>query len=146
MSIPYLVVIPLVVGFSAQFLKFIIHIFQRNFQLSYINSYGGFPSAHTAFITSITTIAWLAEGTYSLIFAVCVVTALITIRDALGIRVFVSQHGYILNRLIKDVCHDGQHKKYPRLEENLGHKFGEVMGGAVIGTGFSYVLFEIFVR
>jgi uncharacterized protein len=146
MSIPYYVLLPLFVGFFAQFTKFLIHTFTKDFKLSYLNSYGGFPSAHTAFMTSVTTLAFLVEGMDSMLFSLAVVITAITVRDALGIRVLVSQHGFILNRIIKDARTKGAlAEEYPLLNERLGHKIGEVLGGAVVGIGLTVLIYFVIV-
>lgn len=112
MTWPYLIIIPLVAVAVAQVLKFIIASGRGEFRLRNLLAYGGMPSAHTALVVSLCTVLGLSEGINSSAFAVAVVFGLLIIRDAIGLRQYLSQHGRILNMLIKDLPDDIE-TKYP---------------------------------
>lgn len=146
MDFPLYIFIPVAVGLSAQLLKFFVKFFtKREIELSYINSYGGFPSAHTAFTSSLATIAYLVEGVNSLSFAIASVFMIITVRDAIGIRMFLSQHSKLLNLIVAEMPHKKGKPFYPPLEEQLGHKISEVIGGALVGVLLTLLIYAAFV-
>lgn len=133
MNIPSLVIIPLAAGLLTQLTKFTIQALRGEFRLSLIQEYGGMPSAHTAFVVSLTTAIGLELGVTSAPFAVSFIFSLLTIRDAIGLRQYLSQHGRILNMLIKDLP-DPIEAKYPRnLAERFGHTPLQALVGGLIG-------------
>ena len=141
--IPHLVFIPLVAGVGAQLVKFIIQILRGEFAWARLQEYGGMPSAHTAFVVSLTTAVGLHEGWDSAAFAIAFIFALLIIRDAIGLRQFLSQHGRILNMLIKDLP-DNVEAKYPhKLEERFGHTPFQALVGGIIGLTVALVLYPI---
>jgi len=92
------------------------------------------PSGHSAMVISLATITGLKTGWHSPIFAITVILAIIVIRDALGIRRYLGQHGKVLNILVKDLKDDKMlDEKYPRLLERIGHTPAQVLVGALIG-------------
>jgi hypothetical protein len=118
----------------AQSLKFLIPSNHQEFNLKNYFSYSGMPSGHSAMVISLATIIGLKEGFDSSIFALSVVFAVIVIRDAVGLRRYLGQHGRILNILVKDLKDDSfLDEKYPRLLEKIGHTPAQVMAGAMIG-------------
>lgn len=107
--------------------------------------YSGMPSTHSALIISMTTIIGLVEGIASPIFAVSVVLTTIVIRDALGIRRYLGEHGRTLNILVNDLKDDEVlEKKYPHLLEKVGHTPMQVLAGSLIGFLISLASFLIF--
>ncbi len=145
MTIPYLVIIPLIAVAVTQFLKFIIAAARGEFDLKNLLAYGGMPSAHTAFVVSVTTVVGLSEGLASAAFAVSFVFGLLIIRDAIGLRQFLSQHGRVLNMLIKDLPDDIE-AKYPHaLAERLGHTPLQATIGGLIGITIAIGLYQFLV-
>lgn len=108
-------------------------------RLKKINAYGGMPSSHSAMVTSLVFVLGYYEGLSSPAFAVAVIVALITIRDANGFRQQVSQHSSVINKLIKELP-DKEEYKFPVLKEIFGHKTTEVIGGILAGIVLSYFL------
>ena len=83
-------------------------------------AYSGMPSGHSAITISLLTIVGLEEGLSSPLFAMSAILALIVIRDALGIRKYLGQHGKVLNILVKDLEDDKLvDEQYPHLLENI---------------------------
>lgn len=142
MDIPKLVLIPIIVGVTTQLLKFIIQAAKGELRWSTLQEYGGMPSAHTAFVVSLDTVIWRQEGLASPAFAVGVIFSLLIIRDAIGLRQFLSQHGRVLNMLIKDLP-DEMEAKYPtKLAERMGHTPLQALVGGMVGFLLGYVLYS----
>ncbi len=143
---PYaIIILPLVSLLIAQFSK--IFIKSNRLQPSFKNLfiYSGMPSSHSALIVSLTTIVGLKAGFDSAIFALAFIMAIIVIRDALGIRRYLGQHGHILNVLVKDLKNDQVlDAKYPHLLENIGHTPSQVVAGSLIGFCVSFLGYLIF--
>ncbi|MDO8260120.1 MAG: divergent PAP2 family protein, partial [Candidatus Magasanikbacteria bacterium] len=97
---------------------------------------------HSAITVSLTTIVGLVSGFSSPLFAVCMVLTVITIRDAIGFRQYLGQHGKILNVLVKDLKDDELlDESYPELLEKIGHTPLQVLVGSLIGFFVSLIGF-----
>ena len=143
MDVPMLLIIPLIAGVTTQLIKFIIQILRGEFRWSRLSEYGGMPSAHTAFVVSLTTVVGLHETIYSATFAIAVIFSLLIIRDAIGLRQFLGQHSRIINMLVKDLPDDIE-AKYPRhLVERLGHTPLQAIVGGLIGFAMATVLYGL---
>lgn len=134
-----IVLIPIFSFILAQGLKIIIHAFKGSFKLKDFAAYGGMPSAHTAFTASMATMAGMVSGFNSVLFMIALVVTLLVIRDAVGLRMHLSVHSQVLNRMIKDANGVDQNK-YPFLGERLGHTPAEVTVGAIIGIVFTALM------
>jgi len=147
MNASILIIIPIVAGGIAQSIKFFIELVRGGFSAKDLWSsfwlYGGMPSSHTAFIISLTTAVGLWEGWNSALFAVCVVVTIIIIRDAIGLRQYLSKHGLVVNCLVRDLP-DNRERNYPRLRERLGHTPLEAFVGGFIGILVSVIGFLLF--
>ena len=139
-----ILIFPLISGFIAQAIKFFIKSNRQKINLKNLMAYSGMPSGHSAIVSSLVTISWLELGLNSPIFAISVILAIIVIRDALGIRRYLGQHGKTLNILVKDLKDDQMlDEKYPKLLEQIGHTPTQVMIGSLIGFLVSLVGFWI---
>lgn len=126
--------IPLIVAILAQVVKLSIDQIRGNLNVKNLwLSYGGMPSAHSAFAVSVATSAGLAEGWASPLFAVATVFALIIMRDALTFRNFMGQQAIVLNRLINTLPPE-QREDLPRVREKMGHTPAQVIVGAAFGV------------
>ena len=97
-------------------------------------AYSGMPSGHSAIVISLATIVGFQEGLHSPLFAITIVFAVLTIRDAIGIRQYLGEHGKILNILVNDLKNDDVlEQKYPHLLERIGHTPMQVIAGSVLG-------------
>jgi uncharacterized protein len=103
------------------------------FDLYYLTTTGGIPSAHSAFVTALTVSVGIRSGFMSDIFAVSAVFSIIVIYDAMRVRNAVEAHAKLLNRLVKK--HFPEEK--PELREMIGHSVLEIVLGVVIGAGLS---------
>lgn len=142
-----ILLLPLLSLLIAQSIKFFIKSNHQKISLRNLLAYSGMPSGHSALIVSLTTIIGLTEGISSPMFAISFILSTIVIRDALGIRRYLGQHGHILNILVKDLKDDQiLDQKYPHLLERIGHTPSQVLAGAAIGFMVSlggYFLFII---
>ncbi len=126
-------VIPLMVAVAAQVVKLSVDKIRGNLNLKNIwLSYGGMPSAHTAFAASACTMAGRWEGWDSPLFAVSVVFTLIIMRDAVTFRNYLGQQGKLFNALLQQLPHANR-PALPRFLERVGHTPGEVLAGAIFG-------------
>jgi len=140
-----ILILPLAAGLIAQFAKLIIRSNNQKFSWRHIFAYSGMPSGHSSIVVSLAAITGLKTGFDSPLFAVSAILALIVIRDALGIRRYLGQHGKILNALVKDLDEDHVlDREYPHLLENIGHTPTQVAIGGMIGLIVSLFGFYFF--
>lgn len=141
----HILTLPLLAGLSAQIIKFFIKSNHQKFAFKNILAYSGMPSGHSAIIVSLATIVGLEEGFDSPLFAVSTILAIIVIRDALGIRRYLGEHGKILNILVTDLKTDKLlDEEYPHLLEKIGHTPLQVLAGSTIGFLVSIAGYYIF--
>jgi len=139
-----ILILPITAGLIAQLSKFFIKSNKQKFSLKNIISYSGMPSGHSAMVVSLATIVGLEEGLDSPLFAVTFIFAVIIIRDALGLRRYLGEHGRILNVLVKDLKEDELlDNAYPHLLEKIGHTPSQVIAGSIIGFLVSAIGFII---
>jgi len=138
-----ILITPFIAALAAQLIKLTIK--SNNLKLNWrsLISYSGMPSSHAAMAASLATSVGLTEGVNSPIFAACVVFSFFIIRDALGIRQYVGQHGAVLNDLIKNLRQDkiGPEKEYPVLIEKIGHTPAQIIAGILLGFLISWFSF-----
>jgi len=135
-----ILVLPLIAVAITQTLKILIKSNGLKADWKSLMSYSGMPSSHASMVTSLATIVGLTEGWHSALFAVSTVYAILTIRDAVGVRRYLGQHGRILNILVKDLKDDQVlEQKYPVLTESIGHTPTQVLVGAIIGFTISMI-------
>lgn len=137
-----LFLIPILAGLAAQALKPVFSRVQRNAQAATLDPrphYGGMPSAHTAFATSLLVVAGMKEGIDSAIFAIAVAVLIFTIDDALRLRIFLSRYGLAIRRLLERAP-AGARKNLPPVEHRMGHTIPEVLGGMVVGLAVTFLV------
>ncbi|MEW7850759.1 divergent PAP2 family protein [Massilia aurea] len=98
---------------------------------------GGFPSNHSAVVSSMATLIALREGMGHPAFGVAVTLAFIVMIDANSLRQHVGRHAVTLNRL-----HDGK-QDYVILRERMGHTRFEIAGGILTGIGMGFLLYTV---
>ncbi len=124
--------IPLIVALLAQVVKLSVDKIRGNLNFQNIwLSYGGMPSAHTAFAVSAATTVGLTVGWQSPLFMVTTVVTLIIMRDAVTFRNFLGKQGQLLNALVARL--PAEQPARPRFPERIGHSLGEVLAGTVFG-------------
>ena len=138
-------IVPVIIGCATQCVKVLLHAKKcKKIDPKFLLISGHMPSAHSAFVVSITTVVAFFDGIYSIAFAISFVFSYIVIYDALKIRINIGHNGEVLNKLIKEIP-EIKKENYPILRERVGHKPLEVLVGAVLGlilTIFLIVLFE----
>jgi len=141
-----IIILPLVAGIViAQGIKFLIKSNQLKFNIKNMTAYSGMPSGHSAIVVSLATITGLELGWRDPVFFIAIILALIVIRDAIGIRQYLGQHGKILNILVKDLKEDKMlDEEYPHLLERIGHTPLQVLVGSLIGFFTSLIGYYYF--
>jgi len=136
-----IVLIPLLVGLSAQILKFAIYSAKNGMKWEYVFTHGHMPSAHTAFVISAVTSVGYYAGTTSGVFALAVIFAVLIIDDALRLRMYLGDQGRYLNMLVNELVVDK--RKFPRLKERIGHRLSEVVVGGALGFSLTLLLAKL---
>lgn len=127
-----IVLIPFIALIIAQLIKVIIDARKGEFSWSNFNRYGGMPSSHSAMVAALCTEIGTQLGFNSVSFAISLAFSFLIIRDAVGLRMHLGNHGRIINMLIKDLP-DYKEDKYPYLEQRLGHTYLQALVGICLG-------------
>lgn len=140
-----ILITPFVALLIAQISKSFVRTNNTKLTLKSLFVYSGMPSGHSALIVSMAAIVGLELGLGNPLFAVSLIIATIVIRDALGIRRYLGEHGRTLNILVNDLRNDQVlEEEYPRLLEKIGHTPLQVLVGSVIGLAVSVLSFLFF--
>ncbi|MFA6304974.1 MAG: divergent PAP2 family protein [Patescibacteria group bacterium] len=131
--------IPIAISLIVHGIKLILDFSKGRFSWHKSMHYGGMPSSHAALVTSLATIIYLNQG-LSAAFGISFVLAVIVMRDAIGFRGYLSEHGRVLNKLIKDLP-DEEEYKYPVLQETIAHTWAQIIVGGVLGIILTGALF-----
>lgn len=132
--------------FLAQFIK----IFTiKPYSIANIIGSGGFPSSHSSFVATLTTLIGLKYGFKSDLFSIVLIFSLIVTYDASGVRRAVGEQANVLNKLIEHLNVKNIERKPELLKEDLkeliGHTPFEVFSGVFLGIliaiiGYFYYL------
>lgn len=129
-NVPISFAVAFAVQMACQVFKLVFYsIRDRRFSPRYFVSAGGFPSAHSAFVTALTVSIGLRSGLGTDVFAAALVFSLIVIYDACHLRGHVQALARRVNRLTQQV----QSADEP-LSEMVGHSLPEVATGIGIGA------------
>lgn len=142
MTIP-LFLIPLFAGLVAHALKPVFSRQMRDEQaktLDPLPRYGGMPSAHMAFVTSLVLVVGLRTGVASVSFAIAVALFILVFDEAVRLRIFVSRYGVAIRRLLQRVPEE-EKSGLPPIEQRMGHTVPEVLCGIVVGAGATLAIF-----
>lgn len=135
------IIIPLIVVIATQAVKLLTDAIKGNFTLKNLFiSYGGMPSAHTAFATSITTLVGITEGFESATFGVALVFTILVMRDASTFRNILGNLAQSFNKLVEQLPKSKQ-AGLPYFRERVGHSLLEVAVGALWGIGLTWLLY-----
>jgi acid phosphatase family membrane protein YuiD len=133
MDLAYLVT-PLITWTVVGPLKFLINsIRTRQWAFGLVGN-GGFPSNHSAVVSSMATLIALREGMSEPAFGVAVTLAFIVIIDANSLRRHVGKQAAAINRIATD---DPQHG---HLRERMGHTLVEIAGGLCTGVAIAFAI------
>lgn len=131
--------LPIVISLIVQAVKIILDLIKKRFSWHRTLGYGGMPSSHSALVCSLATMIYLLDG-LNVAFFISAVLAIVVMRDAIGLRGYLTMHGKVLNRLIKDLP-DEKEYKYPVLEETIAHSFLQVLIGGILGVVLTLLFF-----
>ena len=108
--------------------KFIINSIKAK-QLAFgLIGYGGFPSNHSAIVSSMAALIALREGVGHPAFGAAITLAFIVMLDASSLRRQVGRHAEVINKLAALGC-DRQ-----ALRERMGHTRLEIAAGVAVGV------------
>lgn len=118
----------------AQSIKVIsLMLFQREFKPSLFFSSGGMPSAHSAFMASVSAQIGIISGFSSDIFALSCAITTVVVYDAYNVRRSVGLQGRALNKMIEYVKEDFDKPEIQTLKEVMGHTPLQVFFGVLLG-------------
>ena len=126
-------------AFLAQLIKFVIFtIKSKKVNFKIFTTTGGMPSSHSAGVMGLSTSVGIIDGFDSIIFAVALGFALITMYDAAGVRRAAGKTAACLNRMMDDFYKHDVQALGGKLKELLGHTPFEVFMGALFGCAFAF--------
>ncbi len=126
-------------AFIAQLIKFVIFTIKtRKVNFKIFTTTGGMPSSHSAGVMSLSTTVGIIEGFDSIVFAIALGYALITMYDAAGVRRAAGKTAACLNKMMDDFYNHDVQAIGGKLKELLGHTPFEVIMGALFGIVFAY--------
>lgn len=139
MDIAYLVT-PLLTWITVGPIKFLINSAKaRKWAFNLVGN-GGFPSNHSAVVSSMATLIALREGIGHPAFGVAVTLCFIVVIDANSLRQHVGKQAAAINRIAGK---DGGHTW---LRERMGHTLVEIAGGLCTGIAIGHLVHAIFGR
>lgn len=100
---------------------------------------GGMPSTHSALSMSVAVSIGYIGGWGSNIFALALITSMIVMADAAGVRRATGEQAKVLNKIILEFFEEMKIKD-ERLKELVGHTPFEVIVGALIGFTMATIL------
>ena len=119
-------------------IKFLINSArQRRWAFNLVGN-GGFPSNHSAVVTSMASLIALREGIDHPAFGVAVTLAFIVMIDANSLRQHVGRHAEAINRVAAGT------QGHVHLRERMGHTLIEIGGGVGTGIAMGFALFHLF--
>ena len=132
--------------FAAQFFKTIIDaILNKRLDISRFWGDGGMPSAHSSTVSCVAVSAGLVYGIGSFEFAICVIIAMITMRDAMGVRLETGKQAKLLNEMVRLFSKDNPELPEERLKEFVGHTPAQVLIGCMTGCLMAFLLNLLYV-
>jgi acid phosphatase family membrane protein YuiD len=119
-------------------IKFLINSArQRRWAFNLVGN-GGFPSNHSATVTSMATLIALREGIGHPAFGVAVTLCFIVMIDANSLRRHVGRQAAAINRLAAETA------GHTTLRERMGHTLVEIGGGIVTGILMGNLVYHLF--
>jgi acid phosphatase family membrane protein YuiD len=141
MDIAYLIT-PLLTWVTVGPIKFLINsIKARQWAFKLVGN-GGFPSNHSAVVSSMATLIALREGIGHPAFGVAVTLCFIVIIDANSLRQHVGKQAAAINRLAGESASSA----HTWLRERMGHTLVEIAGGLSTGIAMGHLIHALFGR
>jgi len=110
-------------------LKFMVNSFKVKKLAFSLIGYGGFPSNHSAIVSSMAALIAFKEGIGHPAFGVALTLAFIVILDAHSLRRQIGKHAVAINRMAM------ASSDYSLLRERMGHTAIEIVAGVLVGIG-----------
>ena len=139
MDVSYLVT-PVLTWLVVGPIKFLINSARQGRWAFNLVGNGGFPSNHSATVTSMATLIALREGIGHPAFGVAVTLCFIVMIDANSLRQHVGRQAAAINRLAA-----GQ-AGHTTLRERMGHTLVESGGGIVTGILMGNLVYHLFAQ
>lgn len=127
---------PFLAWLAAGILKFLVNSFRARRLAFDLIGYGGFPSNHSAIISSMVALIAFKQGINTPEFGVAVTLAFIVILDASSLRKQVGKHAEAINKLNLLSTRDSLN-----LRERMGHTRLEIFAGIVTGSLVAYLVY-----
>lgn len=133
----------------AQGIKPFIAVLQgHKFNWRLIYASGGNPSSHTAGVAALCAAVGFIEHFDSTIFAVTVALSAIVSYDAANVRYYAGKNIKLTKQIVRDLEEEqlietDEPIYDERIKEVLGHKWSEVLSGAILGFIIASVLYFI---
>ncbi len=129
----------------AQIAKTIVAFVQgKGLQPRYLFRSGGMPSAHSAFVSALTTAIAMVDGTGSAAFAISAALALVVMYDATDVRHSVGRQSIIINRIVEEIRLGRPMTELKSdLREFVGHTPFQVFAGAAMGIVIAWAWLTI---
>lgn len=130
------ILLPFVAWWVSGSVKFLVN-FLRSGSLEgarRLVGYGGFPSTHTATLSSTVFFVGFSAGFDTPFFTLGLGTLVILIMDAHNLRQKVGAQAKAINELRRAVGIDAE-----PLRERMGHTYPEIAGGLAVGAAMGYV-------
>lgn len=127
---------------TAQLLKILTYLITfKQLNLSRAFGSGGMPSSHSSFVTTLSTSVGIVHGFDSTLFAISIVSSLIVMYDASGVRLAVGKQAKLLNelQLVVKLIASTELKAEEKFKELVGHTKLEVLAGFVLGIVISFM-------
>jgi acid phosphatase family membrane protein YuiD len=124
--------------FIAQILKSCVALVRKRphtakeILLNFFWTTGGMPSSHSAVVAALATSVGFVVGADSPLFFITLFYALLTFRDALGVRRAAGHQAKALNQIIRYLSRRSS-LKLKTVKEIHGHTISEVFVGALLG-------------
>jgi|EP01034_Spumella_vulgaris_P036842 acid phosphatase family membrane protein YuiD len=153
MDLAYLLT-PVITWTAVGPIKFLINsVKARRWAFNLVGN-GGFPSNHSAVVSSMATLIALREGMGHPAFGVAVALCFIVIIDANSLRQHVGRQAAAINRLATQdgAGQDGkqqdgkQQESHTWLRERMGHTVVEIIGGLCTGIAIGHLVHALFSR
>lgn len=138
----YVLMSAVVAWFSAQVIKVIIDLFQkeRPSLLKIFFSTGGMPSSHSSSVVALCIACAIGEGLSSPYFAITLVLAGVVMIDASGVRYETGKQAQLLNKITRELFQGNAEEFNLGLKELVGHTPFQVMMGAMLGIVVSIAM------
>lgn len=118
---------PFLAWLMAGIFKFIVNSIKSKKLAFDLIGYGGFPSNHSAIVSSMTALIAFQDGINNPAFGIAITLAFIVMLDASSLRRQIGRHAVTINKLANGSLPN------KKLRERVGHTPTEIAAGAIVG-------------